>query len=198
MLGSNPLSVAQKLWSLANSKPNLCTQINPQPWSLTYLKPGCGFTHKNIPQKQKFSGSVSEGSPRTTHPRGMPIMLQRRHFLQLGAGAITLRTKRSLWIESDSLSDSPSPKFWFGDWVCHEWVCDDELDPDNFGKTLRDYGVVIGLFFSSGSSRYRPGWNYFVSWRWIGGEAVENSNWDDANHESGLKRSNPPVAPRCH
>lgn len=125
-------------------------------------------------------------------------MLQRRRFLQLSSTAIACKPGRSLWVRNDLLGDSPTPKFWFGDWICHEIVCDDELDPENFGRSLRDYGVVIGLFFSSGSSRYQPGWNYFVSWRWVNGEAVENSDWDDAAHESNLKRSNPTIAPRCH
>lgn len=86
-----------------------------------------------------------------------------------------------------SSSDFPSPKFWFGDQVCLEWICDDELDPDNFGRSLQDYGVVIGLFFSSGSSYHLPGWNYFVSWRCVNGEAVDNSDWDDTAHESHLQ-----------
>lgn len=153
--------------------------------------------HKNIPQELKFDRLVLRGSPQIQHPRGKSIMLQRRHFLQLSSAAIAFKSSESLWVKSDPLSDSPTPKFWFGDWVCHESVCDDELDPDNFGKTLRDYGVVIGLFFSSGSSRHLPGWNYWVSWRWVNGEAVDNSDWDDAAHESNLKRSDS-LTPKCH
>ena len=125
-------------------------------------------------------------------------MLQRRHLLQLGAAAIALTNKRSLFVYTCIQPGLPKPEFWFGDQVCLEWQCDDELDLENFGKPLQDYGVVIGLFFSGGSRRYAPGWNYFVSWRWVNGEAVENSDWDSAVHESELKLSDRSLAPRCH
>lgn len=125
-------------------------------------------------------------------------MLQRRHLLHLGLGAIAFRSSSrrsnlSTVCRQVCLQDKlPAPKFWFGDQVCFEWECDDECDRENFGKTLRDYGVVIGLFFSGGSRQYMPGWNYFVSWRWVNGEAVENSDWDSAVHESDL------IPQRCH
>ena len=90
-------------------------------------------------------------------------MLQRRHLLQLGAAAITLKTKRSLSVYTCIQPGLPKPEFWFGDQVCLEWQCDDKLDLENFGKPLQDYGVVIGLFFSGGSRRYAPGWNYSSS-----------------------------------
>lgn len=125
-------------------------------------------------------------------------MLDRRQFLQLTSGAIAFRGGGSLFPKSNSLGDSPPPKFWFGDYVCQEKICDDELDPDRFGKPLRDYGVIIGLFFSSGSKYRLPGWNYFISWSWVDGEAINNSDWDSVTHESDLKLSNRLIASRCH
>lgn len=124
-------------------------------------------------------------------------MLHRRQFLQLSSGVIAFRRGESLLRKSNSLGDSPQPKFWFGDYIYREEICDDELDLDNFGKPRRDYGVIIGLFLSSGSSYHLPGWNYFVSWRWVNGEAVDNSDWDDTTHESDLKLSDRLIAPRC-
>ena len=125
-------------------------------------------------------------------------MLQRRHFLQLTSGAIAFSSKQPSRIQNRIPGCRQSPKFWFGDYICQEWVCDDELDPDRFGKTLCDYGVVIGLIYSSGSRSLQPGWNYFISWKWVNGEAVHNSDWDDATHESELKLSNFSLPPTCH
>jgi len=125
-------------------------------------------------------------------------MLHRRQFLQLAPGAIAFCSGESPLAKSDSFGESPTPKFWFGDSVYQEQICDDDLDLTNFGKPSRDYGIVLGLFFSGGSGRYAPGWNYFVSWRWVGGEAVENTNWDSVIHESELKISDRSLAPRCH
>lgn len=125
-------------------------------------------------------------------------MLHRRHFLQLAPGAIAFCSGESLLAESDSFGESPPPKFWFGDYIYEEQICDDDLDPDNFGKPLRDYGVIIGLFFSGGSGQYMPGWNYFISWRWVNGEAVNRNDWDSVTHESELKMSDFSIPKRCH
>ncbi|MBD2384972.1 hypothetical protein [Cylindrospermum sp. FACHB-282] len=52
------------------------------------------------------------------------------------------------------------PKFkiqnWHGQQVCVEWECDDDLDPTNFGKTLRDYGVIVGMVYQQ--PEYGDGW----------------------------------------
>lgn len=114
-------------------------------------------------------------------------MLQRRRFLYLSLILCKIAKGSPISVDRCIPPGLQPPKFWFGDQVCYESVCDDQRDPENFGKPLRDYGVVIGLFFSSGSSYHLPGWNYFVSWRWVGGEATNNSDWDDAAHESNLK-----------
>jgi|SRR6476469_2235364 len=40
------------------------------------------------------------------------------------------------------------PKFKFGDRVALQYVCDDELDPDDFGKTFYDAGTVYGIAYN--------------------------------------------------
>lgn len=124
-------------------------------------------------------------------------MLHRRQFLQLAPGAISFSPKSPTCLQKCLQGCRQFPKFWFGDYVYEEQICDDDLDPDNFGKPLRDYGVITGLFFSGGSRHYAPGWNYFVSWRWVGGEATNNSDWDSAVHESELKLSDRSLPKRC-
>lgn len=125
-------------------------------------------------------------------------MLQRRHFLQLTSGAIAFRPRPLTGLQNCIPGCRQAPKFWFGDYIYREEICDDKLDPDKFGKPLRDYGLVIGLFFSSGSSYHLPGWNYFISWSWVDGEAINDSDWDDVTHESDLELSNFLIPPTCH
>ena len=55
----------------------------------------------------------------------------------------------------------PQPKFKIGQHICHEWTCDDQLDP-NYGRTYRDYGYIVGMFYGI-KNFYLPGWVYQIS-----------------------------------
>jgi hypothetical protein len=116
-------------------------------------------------------------------------MLQRRQFMQFGLGAIAPKPKRlSLYTDCRQVCIQP-PKFWFGDCVSQERVCDDDLDLENFGKAYCDYGVILGMFYTPGDSYYLAGWNYFVHWTWADGKAITSHDLDDIAHETDLKRS---------
>lgn len=49
------------------------------------------------------------------------------------------------------------PKFLPGDRVKWSYFCDDEIDPDNFGRTITIYGTVLWLM----PDRKGKHWEYF-------------------------------------
>jgi hypothetical protein len=79
----------------------------------------------------------------------------------------------------------PQPKFWFGQQVCVEYECDDELDPVNLGKTFRDYGVVVGMVYQQ--PEYGDGWAYWVKWGKLSLDSWTEMPYTDAAREDELQ-----------
>lgn len=83
-------------------------------------------------------------------------MLERRQFLQLTAQiVIPVCWKLGLGIER-------APKFKIGDRIYCEWLCDDDLDREYYGKMLRVDGTVIGICWSPPG--LESGWSYVINW----------------------------------
>ncbi|MBD2385252.1 hypothetical protein [Cylindrospermum sp. FACHB-282] len=79
----------------------------------------------------------------------------------------------------------PQPKFWFGQQVCFEWECDDDLDITNCGKSFRDYGVVVGMTYQQPGCD--DGWVYWVKWEKLGADTVAKLPFTEAAHEDELQ-----------
>lgn len=65
-----------------------------------------------------------------------------------------------------TFQDLPQPKFRIGQYVFTEYLCDDELDLQRFGKLIRSYGWIVGLSYDDQETE-TPGWIYnvhHISW----------------------------------
>ncbi|MCL1474408.1 hypothetical protein [Argonema antarcticum] len=56
----------------------------------------------------------------------------------------------------------PPPKFWFGQTVRFEWICDDTKD-SLCGQLKWQQGLVVGMSFND-PEIYEKGWAYTVDW----------------------------------
>lgn len=84
----------------------------------------------------------------------------------------------------------PRPKFQIGQYVSCGYWCEDQLDPERFGKFIKYYGYVTGLVFDH-QEIGKHCWAYQVHWTLFDGVPASEFKWEIREFiaEEDLKRA---------